>query len=225
MNARSTQLLPLLRRPPWPVNYWALRALLLMGCCSFIARGATSNTSDTLPALLPPRGELKPGFWELYGGWVICGSVFVLAFILLLTWALARRRPPLIPPPEYEARRALEPLAQQPESGALLSRVSQITRHYFSAAFRLPPGELTTSEFCRALPATVDPGFSTEVTDFLRECDRRKFAPAAPSTPLGAVATASRLIEKAEALRQTPPVPAPTGAASQSLSAQPPRAS
>ena len=41
--------------------------------------------------------------------------------------------------------------ASRPEDGALLSQVSQILRHYVVAAFDLPPGELTTAEFCRAI--------------------------------------------------------------------------
>ena len=50
-----------------------------------------------------------------------------------------------------QARAALEPLRGQSENGALLSRVSQILRHYVAAAFDLPPGELTTVEFCGAI--------------------------------------------------------------------------
>lgn len=173
------------------------------------------GSTNDLPALLPPRAELPPGFWESYGGWVVFGGVFALVFAAgaLWLWLLTRRRPPVIPAPAVEARRALEPLEHHPETGAVLSCVSQVLRHYFSAAFFLPPGELTTAEFCRALPQRVAPEVSREVTEFLQECDRRKFAPASPDKPLGAVATASKLIEQAEASRDAiaaapPPTPA-----------------
>ncbi len=148
---------------------------------------------------------------------------FALAVAAALVWFLTRPKPPVILPPAVQARQALEALRQLAEDGALLSRVSQILRRYFAAAFGLPPGELTTAEFCRALAGLEPVGseLAGEVSDFLRQCDQRKFAPAAPAPPLGAVAQALKLIDLAEArlawLRQAAQTaatasPAPSGA-------------
>ena len=65
----------------------------------------------------------------------------LLALVALAVWWLTRPKPPVVVPPEVQARQALEPLRQQAEDGAVLSQVSQILRHYVSAAFALPPGE------------------------------------------------------------------------------------
>ncbi len=116
-------------------------------------------------------------------------------------WFLTRPKPPVVVPPEVQARQALEPLRQQPEDGALLSQVSQILRHYVTAAFHLPPGELTTTEFCRAIAGheRVGPELSAALSDFLRQCDQRKFSLPAPAPPLSAVAQALKLIDQAQA--------------------------
>jgi len=65
--------------------------------------------------------------------------VLLLAVIAAAVWWLRRKRPPVMVPPYLQARQALEPLRQQAEDGAVLSRVSQILRRYVSAAFGLPP--------------------------------------------------------------------------------------
>jgi hypothetical protein len=101
------------------------------------------------------------------------------------------------------AHKVLAPLANQPENGIVLSRISQVVRRYFCAAFGLPPGELTTAEFSRELEGRgqVGAALSTAVNAFLQECDRRKFAPSPPPAPLGAAGLAARLIDQAEARR------------------------
>ena len=121
----------------------------------------------------------------------------------LLAWLLLRPKPPATVPSEVRARQELEPLRHQPEDGALLSRVSQVLRHYVTAAFDLPPGELTTTEFCRVIAnhAPVGPELSAALGEFLRLCDRDKFSPPAPAPPFGAVAQALKLIEIAEGRR------------------------
>src|SRR5208282_4786243 len=96
-----------------------------------------------IPALRPPHPEMAPTFWEQHGvGVVVCVALF-LALIGIAIWFLTRPKPPVVVPPEVLARKALEPLGQRAEDGALLSQVSQILRHYVSAAFNLPPIELT----------------------------------------------------------------------------------
>jgi hypothetical protein len=114
-----------------------------------------------------------------------------------------RSKPPVIVPPEVQARQALEPLRQQPEDGALLSRVSQILRHYVTATFDLPPGELTTTEFCVAIAGHAQIGLELSVTlsEFLRQCDQRKFSLPPPAPPFGAVAQAFKLIDQAQTRR------------------------
>jgi len=169
------------------------------------ALGADSNSvsPEQIPALLPPRGELAPSFWEQYGWRTVAGGVAGALVVGAGAWFLLRPRP--VPPvaPEVRARQELEPLRQQPEDGALLSRVSQAVRRYIAAAFSLPPEELTTTEFCRLLGTAeqVGPELSASAGEFLRECDRRKFALAPPQTPLAAVPRALELVEMGEARR------------------------
>ena len=192
------------------------------------AAAANPAARDEIPALRPPHAELPASFWEQYGPWVILAGALLLALVGAAIWFLTRPKPPVIAPPEIEARKALVPLCQQPEDGALLSRVSQILRHYFAAVFGLPPEELTTAEFCRAMAAReqVGPELTAALSDFLHQCDQRKFSPPAPARlpPCGAVAQALRLIDQAQVRRsalaqaaaQSPPIipsppVAPTG--------------
>ena len=42
-------------------------------------------------------------------------------------------------------------MSRQAENGKVLSEVSQITRRYFITAFKIPAGELTTTEFYTAV--------------------------------------------------------------------------
>jgi len=130
-------------------------------------------------------------------------GILLLAVVCAAAWFLTRPKPPVIVPPDVQARLALEPMRQQPEDGALLSRVSQILRHYVAAAFDLPPGELTTAEFCRAIDghAQIGPDLSAALSEFLRLCDRDKFSPPAPVPPLSAVAQALKLIDQAQTRR------------------------
>jgi hypothetical protein len=146
---------------------------------------------------------MAPAFWEQYGLWVAIAGVLLLMLVCGIAWLLTRPKPPVVVPPEVQARQALEPLRQQPEDGALLSRVSQILRHYVTAAFDLPPGELTTAEFCAmiATHSPIGPELSAAISEFLRQCDQRKFSPSTPAPPLSAVAQALKLIDQAQTRR------------------------
>jgi hypothetical protein len=170
-----------------------------------LALHAASNSlagNDTL-RLRPPRGEIPPGFWEQHKIGVIALGVLALALAGVIIWFVRRPRPTVKVTPEISARHALEPLRQQMEDGALLSRVSQIVRRYATEAFELGSGELTTAEFCRAIGGkeSIGPELAAALCDFLRRCDERKFAPAGrgPSVALGAVPKALELIALAEA--------------------------
>ena len=146
---------------------------------------------------------MPPTFWEQHGLLVILFGILLLALVCAAVWFLTRPKPPVVVPLEVQARHALEPLRQQPEDGVLLSRVSQILRHYVSAAFNLPPAELTTAEFCGAIEghAQIGPDLSAAFSEFLHQCDQRKFSLSAPASPFSAVDQALKLIDQSQARR------------------------
>lgn len=205
------------RNPSRSGSLWSLCSL--MAVLSYVlaapVHAATNLIAvDEIPPLVPPRGEIAPGFWEQYGSWVVFGALGLLVLAGVAVWLLLRpKRPPVITPPAIQAQEELQSLRGQAESGVVLSRVSGILRHYFSLSLGLPPAERTTSEFCSTLVALpqVSPELSATVSDFLRECDERKFAPVPPQPPLDAVEVAAKLIQRAEesltALAQTGPSP------------------
>ena len=175
---------------------------------------AVPGETNDIPKLRPPHPEIPPTFLEQHGMQMVIAGLALLGFVALVVWLVTRPKPPIIVPPEVQARQALEALRSAPADGAALSRVSQILRRYIIAAFQLPPGEITTTEFCRALTnhSSIGPEFATAATEFLRNCDERKFAPTPPppSAP-GAVVQALTLVEMAEGrraqLRATAPNP------------------
>jgi hypothetical protein len=179
------------------------RILLVLVLLRLLRADAASLDDEKIPPLRPPRELMPPDFWEQYGSWVIAGGFVLVVLVCGLIWLLTRPKPPVLMPPEVRARMDLGALRKQPETGVVLSRVSQVVRAYFSAAFALPPGELNTAEFRVALEAEkkVTPGLAGKVIGFLRECDQRKFGPSPPEVPLGAVEQAWRLIDEAEAHR------------------------
>ena len=158
---------------------------------------------DDIPPLRPPHAEIPPTFWEQHSVLVILLAALLLVLVCAAAWFVTRPKPLAIVPPKVQARQALEPLRQQPEDGALLSRVSQILRHYVAAAFNLPPGELTTAEFCRAVTGhtQIGPDLSAALSEFLRLCDQDKFSPPASVPPLSAVDRALKLIDRSQARR------------------------
>jgi hypothetical protein len=162
-----------------------------------------SEPAGELPKLLPPYGELPPTFWEQHGTRVTIAGLAALALARFAVWLWLRPKPAVILPPEVQARQALEPLRERTEDGVLLSEVSQILRRYVIAAFELPCGELTTSEFCRALSSHDKLGeeLSAALGDFLRECDERKFSTRSSSAPMEAADQALKLIAQAEGRR------------------------
>ena len=131
---------------------------------------------------------------------VVAGGLGILIAIAFGLWLVFRPKPEPIIPPEVQARQALEMLRQQPEDGAVLSRVSQAMRNYFIATFQLPTGEFTTTEFRDSLSGHEQIGvdLSTAVTSFLRDCDARKFSTATALAPLQAVDQALNLVAQAE---------------------------
>lgn len=178
----------------------------------FVWLALDALAQQELPKLLPPYGELPPTFWEQSGTTVIVSAILALLVVVLAIWLLLRPKPVVALPPEIQARTALEGLLSLPEDGALLSRISQILRHYVLAAFELPSGEPTTAEFCRLIAGEDKIGseLSAALASFLRQCDDRKFALANPMPPLGAATRALELVALSESRRVQPRQPATT---------------
>jgi hypothetical protein len=158
------------------------------------------TSTNTLPALAPPYGEIPPTFLEQHETTIIVGSFTFLAFAFLFLRAMLRPETPVILPPEILARQALAKLQPQPETGKILSEVSQILRHYLIAAFELPAGELTTAEFCTALATheKIGPALAKSISNFLHDCDRAKFSKSPAAAPLNAAIGALELVSCAE---------------------------
>ena len=118
------------------------------------------------------------------------------------------------------AREALRGLVSVPEDGILAGQAGRVLRVYLTAALpTLPSVELTADEIALALPKSapwLGEALLRAVTDFLRECDRRKYGwepvPQAPGAKL--VARAADLVERVESARaaevlRVPPVLSP----------------
>lgn len=192
-------------RVAWPlaIGYWPFRAI----------------SADGIPPLAPALPVVPPTFWEQHGWVVLLTALAAVSLLALGLWLALRPRPVPPVPPETRVRAELEELRLQPETGAVLSRVSQSLRRYLVAAFALPPEELNTTEFCARLRTseTVGAELAGAVSQFLREGDERKFSPAPPAVSLGAARRALDLVTLAEARRErqrgagVPPVPYPAG--------------
>jgi hypothetical protein len=180
---------------------------LLMATLSLPLLAATNSPGpDEIPPLRPPRTELPPTYWEQHSWQVLLLAAVVVAAAGVLLWLLLRPRTVVAPSPAKVARGALAQLVEREESGAVLSQVCRVLRAYVIAAFRLPPGEKTTADFCRAIAGNDILGaeLTKRLGDFLRECDVRKFSPRENAAPVAvapskAAARALELIELAEA--------------------------
>jgi hypothetical protein len=179
----------------------------------FVPFAAIAADTNALPPLAPAYGELPPTFWEQHETVMIVGGFACLALAFLFVKAMLRPESKVTLPPEVLARQDLAKLQSLPENGTVLSEVSHILRGYLVAAFALSAAEMTTAEFCAALAANekTGPELAQTISDFLRECDERKFSSSPDAAPLNAVTRALGLVSSAEARRsQSAPV---TGAA------------
>ena len=195
------------RQLPRFSSAWFLQVAGLMMAAYPITGAAWADTNDALseglPPLRPPRPEIPPGFWEQHEAWILAAAIGLLIAVGAGIWFLTRPRPAIVISPAATARAALDALRGQPETGLVLSRISQVIRRYFAATCQMPEEEHTTAEFARILveQSAIGPNLAEAVNEFLRQCDHRKFAPLGPLPPLGAVAGAAHLIEEAEAKR------------------------
>ncbi len=184
---------------------------VLLFLAAFPLRGQTSASGTNAPLKLsPPYGELPPTFFEQHGTILVLAGFGIIALAAFGLWLIFHPRPKPIIPPEVQARQALEILRERPEDGAMLSRISQVLRNYFMMAFKLAPGELTTTEFYAVLAANEQIGAENakSIADFLHECDKKKFSSSPAITPLNAVDRALKLIACAETCRlRSAPVP------------------
>ena len=185
-----------------PTSVSVLLILAVSASLSALAQ-ANSTGTNAAPYLAPPYGEIAPTFWELHATAVIVSAI-VLVLVVALAIVLALQPRKIAPPaPALVARKELAKLANRPEDGACLSAVSQVVRRYFISAFRLSNGELNTAEFSAAMAGRpeIGPDLAIPVTNFLRQCDERKFSPKPVPTPLGAVTQAENFLAQAEARR------------------------
>lgn len=188
-----------LAAPVWSADVLRLGCLLLLlstvGC--FDWDGDDSR-------LRPIRDELPPTFWERHTMTVILYSAEALVLVGVVVWLFRKPQPPVAVPIEIETRRELEALQKLSRNGATLSNVARCLRRYFAVAFGFPPGELTTTEFCRALAGSekIGAGLVERVTVFLQRCDVVKFDPAATIHLTDPVTEALELVAQSEARRQ-----------------------
>jgi hypothetical protein len=183
-----------------------LRLAALAGIYSFSAAAAesistNSNLLNQIPPLAPPKPEISPTFFESHQGliWVLAGLLVI--FCAFIIWLIVRPKPAPIILPAVAAREKLASLRGQPEDGVVLSRTSQILRHYLAAAFQLPAREMTTSEFsaCISGDQRIQPELAAKVTAFLCAADERKFNLFPAQETLDAVTTVSQVIDQSEA--------------------------
>jgi hypothetical protein len=172
-------------------------------CSARLFAQANSEATNAPMKLSPPYGELPPTFWEQNASSISLAGLLLAALAAFALWLFFRPKPKIIIPPEVQAREALRELRRQLEDGAVLSRVSQVTRDYFIAAFQLAAGELTTTEFNRELAGCekIHPELSAAAAEFLRDCDARKFSTTAGPAKLDAANRALNLVEQAEQRR------------------------
>ena len=178
---------------------------------SFIALPLCAQTPrEQIPPLAAPYGQIPPTFWERQGAVIeqhravalVCG--FLLAGTTAFgLWLWRRPKVRAVIPPEVIARQALTRWLDCPEDENCLNDVSQKMRRYVVAAFQLPAGELTAAEICQALAGNETGGaeLAGALAEFLRECDRHRFAPVANQPPLNAAGRALDLVTMAERRR------------------------
>ena len=126
--------------------------------------------------------------------------------IALWIWWANRKGKAVALPAAEQAREKLRALQSTPESVELAAEVSREVRHYATAALGRAGEELTTEELSRAVAADqrFEAAQLTQLSELLRDCDRKKFAPTLLPTPRLAE-RALELVENFEKRLQPPP--------------------
>jgi hypothetical protein len=170
--------------------------LLLLSLASY------GQSTNDVPPLLPALPEIQPTLWEQHGVLIVVLGIILIALLAATIWWLLQSKPPVPVPIEIQTRNELELLKLPTEDGKTISRISQVLKHYFAVAFELPPGEMTTTEFNRATSASEMVGhkLAADVSDFLRQCDERKFSRSA-GVQASACSRAFELVEAGEMRR------------------------
>lgn len=164
---------------------------------------AAPASTDEIPPLKPPLPQVPPSYWEQNRVWIlICVGVGSILVFLVIRWIL-RPKPVKPIPPGVVARQKLEPFRGRALEPAALTFVSRSLREYLTAAFGLPQEESTTTEFAVVLAANADVGseLASSGSDFLKRCDRAKFAPDASGSEWDAAGEALELVQAGEARR------------------------
>lgn len=169
----------------------------------FAARPTFAQSSEDLAPLLPALPEVPPTLWEQHGVVLVVLGLGLLALLAIAIWWWLQPKPPVPMPVEIETRGELERLRARAADGTTVSQISRCLRRYFAVAFDLPSGEMTTTEFCRALAGSEQVGdkLAGAVSDFLRETDEMKFSPAGLTSQAGVGQRAGELFERGEERR------------------------
>lgn len=197
----------------WKLNVecWMFPLAILFQFVALPLCGHTNAiTTNATSVLVPPYGELPPTIPEQLQAVtaqhpisVALAGLGTIALAVLGVWLVFRPRSATSVPPAVQAQQKLDTLRRQPEDGAVLSRISQVVQNYFIAAFQLPPGELTTTEFSDSLSGheAIGKDLSMAVIRLLRDCDDRKFSTARALAPLDAANQGLKLVAQAEQRR------------------------
>lgn len=205
-HSRSISAVP--DRPGSASFEWSFRlpgffkpALLFFAGIRLQLDGAPARQED-IPALLPPHPEIPPGAWEQYWFWFAAGAV-LLVIVPIAFFSLRRSRPSPPRPLDELAREELSRLRNEPETGAVLSRISRGLRIYLAAAFSMPGDEFTTPEFVSRLESIpcVDSELKSQIGAFLRRCDELKFSQAAPGESSGSALKALEFVNRCDRIR------------------------
>lgn len=172
----------------------------LLASFLFLPLAVFAADTNALPALAPAYGEMPPPFFEQHKNAIFIGGFALLLLAALILWQLLKPKPKIVLPPEIVAREILEKQQRQPEDGKVLSEISQTLRRYISTALEFPNGELTTAEFSAALAGNkkINAELAQTISDFLRECDERKFSPAKFSAQINAAQRALEIVAQVE---------------------------
>lgn len=168
---------------------------------TFFSTVALAQSDDVVP-LRPALSEIPPTVWEQHGILIVMLGIVLLASLAAGIWWLLQPKPPVPVPIEIQTRNDLELLRLPTEDGKTVSRVSQVLKHYFAVAFGLPPGEMTTAEFSRAVVGSekIGSALAVSIGDFLQQCDEQKFSPIA-GVQTSACSRALELFQAGEARR------------------------